>query len=95
MRDKGLIRDVALSRFQGADGLMQLLALAAEERLPLESVIEMIKRIHIPGYERARSYLGAAAAHGVFEPNTRPGFPWQSQLDLVLRWLDEDEDNGF
>ncbi|VEG89833.1 Uncharacterised protein [Legionella spiritensis] len=72
--------------FLGADGLMQLLILLSEQRLPQDQVLEMIKRLHIPGYEHARRYFNEAIDHLVFEPNTPPGFYLQHNIDAVLEW---------
>lgn len=73
--------------FLGADGLMQLLALIAEQRLPQDQVLEMIKRLHVPGYEHARCHFNEAIGQLVFEPNTLAGFYWQHNINAVLEWL--------
>ncbi|USQ12952.1 hypothetical protein J2N86_09580 [Legionella lytica] len=83
---KGIINDVSLSMFLGADGLMQLLSLIAEQRLPQNQVLEMIKRLHIPGYEHTRHHFNEAIGQLVFEPNTAPGFYLQHNINAVLEW---------
>lgn len=83
-KDGGLIADQSLPEFQGPDGLMELLSMIAEQRLPAAQVIEMVKRLHVPGYEHARRHLQRAVVEGVIEPNTPPGFPMQRQLAAVL-----------
>jgi len=82
-----LINDMSLTDFVGPDGLMHLLEMLAEGTLPKDSVLEMTKRLHIPGYEIARLYFDEAIAAGVFEPNTMPRFPFQYQIDEVLRYV--------
>jgi len=82
------VANLPLDYFVGADGLMQLLRLW-EEGLPQTEVKEMIKRLHIPGYERARHYFKEAIAAGAFEPNTPLGYHYQYQIEATLRYVDE------
>lgn len=86
-RDNGIVSDLPLSSFVGADGLTQLLMLIDEGELPSASVIEMIKRLHTPQYEQARLHIDRAVSAGVFEPNLRAGFHWQRDLRNVLRFV--------
>jgi hypothetical protein len=86
-KDKGIIHDLPLKNFLGADGLMLLLSLIAENRIPVQKVLEMIKRLHIPGYEHARFHFGKAISEGVFEPNTLEGYYWQSDINAVLNYI--------
>jgi hypothetical protein len=60
-----------------------------DDLVPKEEALEMIKRLHIPGYEEARHYFDEAIAEGVYEPNTAPGFPHQSQINAVLTYVRE------
>ena len=83
-----IIQDLPLEYFVGADGLMQLLRLS-RDGLPQTEVEEMIKRLHIPGYERARHYFKEAIAAGAFEPNTQLGYHHQYQIEATLRYVDE------
>jgi hypothetical protein len=86
-RDSGIICDLSLASFVGADGLMPLMALLPEDRVPLEEGLEMIKRLHIPGCEPVRLHLEQAISDNVYEPNTVPGSPQQYQIGEVLEWL--------
>jgi hypothetical protein len=88
-RDGGIVGDLPLEEFTGPDGLMQLLSMLAENQLPQNEVIEMIKRIHIPGYERARFHFDRAIAEGVFEPNTMPGFYTQSDIKKTFEFIQD------
>jgi len=84
--------DGALQGFAGGDGLMKLLSMAASTRFTNKSeVIELIKRIHVPGYEEARSYLQAAVDAGVYHVNTADGFPDQNQIRSVLAWVKDQQ----
>ena len=69
-----MVLDLPLDSFLGSDGLMSLLALVAEHRVKSTEVLEMIKRLHIPGYEHTRLHFDEAISEGVFEPNTVPGY---------------------
>ena len=82
-----LLKDMPLSHFLGANGLMVLLSLLPEGELPKEDVLEMIKRLHIPGYEHARLCFDEAIHEGVFEPNTLPGYYWQSDIQATLEYV--------
>lgn len=88
-----MVEDLPLRNFVGSDGLMMLLHLLEEGQLPEEEVLEMIKRLHIPGYEQARHYFDEAIAAGVFEPNTQPGYYYQYQIEETLRYIEEREES--
>jgi hypothetical protein len=80
--------DFDLGHFLGTDGLMELLSFIAYGKLPIGEILEIIKRLHIPGYEQARFYFDEAIANGVFEPNTMPGYYRQSEINAVLRYIE-------
>lgn len=85
---KGLgLCDLPLDSFLGHDGLMSLLSFIAEKKVPVEETLEMIKRLHIPGYEHARFHFKEAISEEVFESNTLAGYHWQSDINAVLNWL--------
>ncbi len=83
------VEDLDLESFLGPDGLMHLLSLIADEHVRTDDVLEMIKRLHVPGYEHTRLHFEAAIREGVFEPNTAPGYYLQSDIGQVSRWLEE------
>lgn len=84
--DDAFVQDLDLASFTGSQGLMQLLELIDEKAMPIEDILEMIKRLHIPLYEQARGHFDEARREGVYEPNRRPGFYTESQLELVSEW---------
>jgi hypothetical protein len=90
-RDGSILMALPLEQFLGPDGLMLLLSKLARDELPKDEVLEMIKRLHIPGYEHARQHFQRAIADGVFEPNMPDGYYWQSNIDAVLRFLEREE----
>jgi hypothetical protein len=83
--DCGIVNDLSLESFVEADGLMQLLSLLSHGDAPQAEIIEMIQRIHIPGYEEARPYFQEAISEGEIEPNLPEGFYWQSSIARVIK----------
>ena len=84
-----IVGDMDLQSFSGADGLMDLLLFISEENFKNnEELLEVIKRIHIPGYEEARLFFDEAIDEGVFEPNTKPGYYTQRNISAVLDYIE-------
>ena len=69
----------------GPSALMELLEFVATERLPKDEVVEMIKRLHVPGYEHARFHLDDAYSKGLIERRNAAGFPNEQQIRIVLQ----------
>jgi hypothetical protein len=90
-KDGGIISDLSLEYFLGPDGLMRLLALISEDELPKEEVLEMIKRLHIPGYEIARHHFDRAIEAGVFEPNTPKDYYHMRDIEATIKFLEEED----
>jgi hypothetical protein len=82
------LADLPLEQFVGPDGLMNLLEFLSDSP-GSDELIEMIKRLHVPGYEGARLHFDRAIREGVFEPNSKPGFHSQRQIERVRTWLEE------
>lgn len=77
-----------LTFFLGDDGLMGLLSFFHERGFANEEeVLEMINRLHIPGYEHACHYFDAAIRKGVFKPNSPTRYPSQYHINAILEWL--------
>ena len=49
--------DLSLTEFLGPDGLMHLLDFIAKGRVETSEVLEMIKRLNVPGYEQSRIHI--------------------------------------
>ena len=92
MGGKGLVMDRTLEHFIGPDGLMLLLSYILEEDVSNQQVLEMIKRIHIPGYEQVRSHINEAMSKGAFYPNLPEGYYSQSQIKATLDYLSDRQD---
>jgi len=52
---KTIVEGLPLDRLVGPDGLMVLLSLLAEGELPRREILELVRRVQIPGYELVRS----------------------------------------
>src|SRR5215469_3601877 len=52
---KTIVEGLPLDRLVGPDGLMVLLSLLAEGELPHTEILELVRRVQIPGYELVRS----------------------------------------
>ncbi len=87
-RHGALLLDGCLSRFISQDGLMELLCLISDDKFEdREEVLEIIKRLHIPGYEKARFFFDEAIKNGVFEPNRKPGYYLAQDIEAVLAYI--------
>ena len=101
----GSISDDALANFLGPDGLTRLLGMIADQRLPTADLLEVIRRLHTPGYERARPYFDDAVGAGVIgEETATSGYLRQDELQSVLDFAepcdedsvdDEDDEDGY
>ena len=68
---------------------MILLALLAEGELPHREILELTKRVHIPGYELVRN-LSPRGQHSKFlSPVVRRGYYLQSEIREMLGWANE------
>ena len=85
-KNRGIVEGIALDRFAGPDGLMLLLSMIAERELPLQELIELAKRVQIPGYEAAYELLHDAITEGVIAPCISSGFYLQCEIWDVLKW---------
>ena len=85
-KNRGIVEGLALDRFAGPDGLMLLLSMIAEHELPAREVIELAKRVQIPGYEAVHELVHDAVSEGVIAPSISSGFYLQCEIWDVLKW---------
>ncbi len=85
-KNRGIVEGLALDRFAGPDGLMLLLWMIAERELPVQELIELAKRVQIPGYEAAYELIHDAVSEGVIAPSISSGFYLQCEIRDVLKW---------
>ncbi len=83
-RDGGRLSDDSLDQFLGPNGVMLALSLA-DAGVRQAAHFEFLKRLFVPGYERARFHLRAGIAAGVIQPNLPPG-RWDKDVDTLLTW---------
>ena len=85
-RDQSIVEGLPLERFVGVDGLMILLSLIADREMPTSDVLELAKRVQIPGYEQTRELFHEAIDAGIVAPLVGEGFYMQSEIQELLRW---------
>lgn len=84
-RNRGsVVEGLCLERFIGPDGLILLLSLLAEGELPTMEVIELAKRVQIPGYELARNLVGKGSVSQLLPPSLGHGCYLQSEITQLL-----------
>lgn len=85
--DNTIPADRALKSFSGPDGLINFIEmLQYEEFKNNDEVYEMIKRVHVPGYEEARRHFCEAVKDGVIESDAqRFGVVYQSEIETILK----------
>ena len=98
-KNRAIVEGLALDRFAGPDGLMLLLSMIAERELPPQELIELAKRVQIPGYEAVYEMVHDAVSEGVITPYISAGFYLQCEIREVLEWakyrnLSEDAPTG-
>jgi len=83
---RSVVEGLSLERFVGTDGLILLLSLIAEGELPTAELIEIAKRVQIPGYELARNLIGQRNLPHVLPSSLGHGCYLQSEiLELIRR----------
>jgi hypothetical protein len=85
-KSSSIVEGLPLSRFVGPDGLTLLLSMIAQETKSVDEIIELTKRVHIPGYEQARELFPKAIETGLLSPCIGYGFYLQSEIQALLRW---------
>ena len=91
---RSIVEGLPLERFVGADGLMLLLAFLAADELPRNDVLELAKRVQIPGYEQTRELFQGAINKGAVAPLIRPGYYLQFEIQALLRWADRESNRA-
>jgi len=65
---------------------MLLLSMIAGRELPVQELIELPKRVQIPGYEAVHELIHDAVSEGVIAPSISSGFYLQCEIWDVLKW---------
>lgn len=90
-KDKGIVGDLSLEHFLGHGGLMTLLSFLDEDGTANKEILEMIKRLHVPGYEIARIHMEQAIGSGAVETNTHPGYPSPNEIKRILEYIQNEK----
>jgi hypothetical protein len=88
--DRSIVEGLSLERFVGSDGLMLLLSFLASSEMPRGDVLELAKRVQIPGYEQARELFPEAIGMGVLSPTIGKGYYMQSEIRELLSWVNRE-----
>jgi len=83
-----IVEGLPLERLVGADGLMVLLSLLAEGELPHREILELVKRVQIPGYELVRN-LSRRQHSKLLSPVLSHGYYLQSEIREMLGWANQ------
>jgi hypothetical protein len=86
-RDRSIVEGLSLESFLGPDGLMLLLSFVAAGEMPVGDILELAKRVQIPGYELIRD-LPRQVTHKLTVPSIGDGFYLQSEIRAVLASYD-------
>jgi hypothetical protein len=82
--DRSIVEGLSLERFVGPDGLMLLLSFLAAGELPKDDVLELTKRVQIPGYEQTHELFREAVEEGVVTPAISDGYYLQYEMQQLL-----------
>ncbi|MDJ0820648.1 MAG: hypothetical protein QNJ09_02415 [Paracoccaceae bacterium] len=74
-----------LTHLTDDDGLVQLLDFMLAERLPRDSALAILQRLHVRSFEAATPYLAKALQEKRFHHNLSEGLYWQGDLQEALR----------
>jgi len=88
-KDRSIVEGLPLERFVGVDGLVLLLSFLAADEMPRDEVLELAKRVQVPGYELTHELFHAAIAGGAFTPSIADGYYLQSEIWSLFRWASE------
>ena len=81
---RSVVEGLSLERFVGPDGLILLLSLLAVGELPPSEVIELAKRVQIPGYELVRNLVGQGNLRKLLPPVLGHGCYLQSEIAELI-----------
>lgn len=88
--DNGVIpSNLPLETFAEVDGLMRLFRFLSDDSFQdKENVLEIIKRLFVPSYEKARLYLREAIDIG---SELKPNYCDQAQISRILKYIDSQD----
>jgi hypothetical protein len=84
--NRTIVEGLPLERFVGPDGLMLLLSLLLAGELPQAEILELVKRIQIPGYELARNLPQKRNGSNLLIPVLGHECYLQSEIREMIEW---------
>ncbi len=87
-----VVRYFALAEMTGPDGLQFFLRLIGEGNLPKDALLEMIRRVHVPGYEHARLHFDEAIRTYAIYENDRLDSLEQETIKKILDHVPDPDD---
>jgi hypothetical protein len=78
--------DYPLNELLGADGLMVLLGMLERAAHPVSELLELLKRLHRPGYDWWLLYHDYAVQEGVIPEPSNRDHPTREEIDAVVAW---------
>lgn len=85
LHDRSIVEGLPLERFVGPDGLMLLLSFLAVGEMPKDDVLELTKRVQIPGYEQTHELFREVVDKGILTPAISDGYYLQYEIQQLLR----------
>lgn len=82
----GSLDGLSLQEFTPPNGLMTLIGIIIDRESPVDEVLEIMKRLYVPGYEEARPYFAEALKEEVTYASMPPGCYRQTQIQEVIEW---------
>jgi hypothetical protein len=82
--NKTIVEGLPLNGLVGADGLMVLLSLVAEGGLPHAEILELVKRVQVPGYELIRRLAPRGQQSKLLSPILGHRCYMQSEIREIL-----------
>jgi len=87
---ESVVEGLPLERFVGTDGLMMLLSMFSQDELPRDQLLELAKRVQIPGYELTHELFHQAIARGAFTPSIADGYYLQAEMWGLFQWMEQE-----
>lgn len=92
--DEEDLSDRDLTSFLGYDGLMNFLEFLIDDKFEdIKEVVEMIKRLHINGYEVVKDYIPEAIEKGVIDINSEQTCIDQGRIRAIIDYLNLPKNN--
>lgn len=82
---RGSVANGPIEWYLGPQGLLNIIRIATETPVPMVELLELFKRLYVPGYDLVRPYLSQAENDGLISPDRAKGFYLMEEIDTVLK----------